>query len=140
MNDSENLPPVLLSFVDRHKLCAASRSWFCRQIEIIFIHEWNAVWILGFIIESEQIKCIVILKCFLKGTATFTINRHLACLWSKIGTFQVSIELCKRATLPILREMFRNTNESFQMSYCMQFFFQGHQNCQNLKIYTSEFT
>ena len=76
----------------------------------------------------------------LRHTATFTINRHLACLWSKIGTFQLGIELCKRATLPILRGMFRNTNESFQMSYCMQFFFQGHQNCQNLKIYTFEFT
>ena len=76
----------------------------------------------------------------LSSTATFTINCHLCCLWSKIGTFQFGIELCKRATLPILNWMFKNTIESFQMRYCMQFFLQGHQNCQNLKIYTSEFT
>ena len=73
-------------------------------------------------------------------TATLKINRHLACLWSKIGTFQIRIVLCKRAIMPTLSEMFKNTNESFQMRYCMQFFFQGHQNCQNLKIYTFEFT
>ena len=73
-------------------------------------------------------------------TATFTINRHLGCLWSKIDTFQFGIELCKWATMPILNWMFKNTIESFQMRYCMQFFLQGHQNCQNLKIYTSEFT
>ena len=42
--------------------------------------------------------------------------------------------------MPTLRGIFKNTNESFQMRYCMQFFFQGHQNCQNLKIYTFEFT
>ena len=75
-----------------------------------------------------------------KNTATFTINRHLACLWSKIGTFQMGIELCKRATMPILRRLFKNTNESFQMRHCMQFFLQGHQNCQNLMIYPSKFT
>ena len=73
-------------------------------------------------------------------TATLTINRHLACLWSKIGTFQVGVELCKRATIAILNKMIKNTIESFQMRYCMQFFLQGHQNCQNLKIYTSKVT
>ena len=59
-------------------------------------------------------------------TATFTINRHLGRLWSKIDTFQVGIELCKRATMLILSGMFKNTNESFQMRHCMQFFLQGH--------------
>ena len=68
-------------------------------------------------------------------TATFTINRHLGCLWSKIGTFQLGIELCKRATMPILNWMFKNTIESFQMRYCMQFFLQRHQNCKNLKCF-----
>ena len=79
-------------------------------------------------------------QCMFGNTATFAINRHLACLWSKISTFQVGKELHRGAAMPILREMFKNTNESFQMRYCMQFFFQGHQNCQNLKIYTFKFT
>ena len=35
-------------------------------------------------------------------TATFTINRHLGCLWSKVCTFQLDIELCKWTTMPIL--------------------------------------
>ena len=64
----------------------------------------------------------------LNGTATFTINHTLAYLWSKIGTFQVGIELFKMANMPILSRMFKNTNESFQMRHFMQFFLQGHQN------------
>ena len=80
-------------------------------------------------------KTLLYLLAAYISTATFTINHHLPCLWSKIGTFQVGVELCKRAIMPILNKMIKNTNESFEMRYCMEFFFQGHQNCQNFRIY-----
>ena len=46
-------------------------------------------------------------------TAILTINGHLGCLCRKIGTFQVGIKLCKRATMSILSGMFKNTTGSF---------------------------
>lgn len=91
------------------------------------IHIWH-----DYVICNDQISYL--------DTATFTINRYFACLWSRIDTFQVGVELCKRATMLILSGTLKNTYRSFQMRYCMQFFLQGHQNCQNLKLYTSEFT
>ena len=110
------------------------------KIEITFngtFTGWNACIMVKKVIASQSNRYSKVTPSHI---ATFTVNRHLGCLWSKIGTFQLGLELCKRATMPILNQMFKNTIESFQMRCCMQFFLQGHQNCQNLKIYTSEFT
>ena len=110
------------------------------KIEITFngtFTGWNACIRVKKVIASQSSRYSKVTPSHI---ATFTVNRHLGCLWSKIGTFQLGIELSKRATMLILNWMFKNTIESFQMRYYMQFFLPGYQICQNLKIYTSEFT
>ena len=70
-------------------------------------------------------------------TAVLPQNRSFDSVWSKIGTLQDCIVLCKSAATPLPTLWFLTTNESFQMRYCMNFFFKGHQNCQksNLKVH-----
>ena len=70
-------------------------------------------------------------------TAVLPQNLSFDSLWSKLGTLQDCIVLCKSAATPLPTLRFLTTNESFQMRYCMNFFFKGHQNCQksNLKVH-----
>ena len=73
----------------------------------------------------------------IKGTAVLPQNHSFDSVWSKIGTLQDCIVLCKSAATPLPTLWFLTTNESFQMRYCMNFFFKGNQNCQksNLKVH-----
>ena len=72
-----------------------------------------------------------------RGTAVLPQNRSFDSVWSKIGTLQDFIVLCKSAATPLPSLRLLTTNESFQMRYCMNFFFKGHQNYQksNLKVH-----
>ena len=72
-----------------------------------------------------------------KGNDVLPQNRSFDSVWSKIRTLQDCIVLCKSAAMPLPTLWFLTTNESFQMRYCMNFFFKGHQNCQksNLKVH-----
>ena len=74
---------------------------------------------------------------FIRSTAVLPQNRSFDSVWSKIGTLQDCILLCKSAATPLPTLWFLTTNESFQMRHCMNFFFKGHQNCQksNLKVH-----
>ena len=73
----------------------------------------------------------------IKGTAVLPQNHSFDSVWSKIGTLQDCIVLCKSVATPLPTLRFLTTNESFQKRYCMNFFFKGHQNCQksNLKVH-----
>ena len=51
-----------------------------------------------------------------------------------MDTFQDGVVLCKSAATPLPTLWFLTTNESFQMRYCLNFFFKGHQNCQKSNI------
>ena len=70
-------------------------------------------------------------------TAVLLQNCSFDSVWSKISTFQDYIVLCKSAATPLPTLWLLTTYESFQMRYCMNFFFKGHQNCQksNLKVH-----
>ena len=70
-------------------------------------------------------------------TAVLPQNRSFDSVWSKIGTLQDCIVLSKSAAMSLPTLRFLTTNESFQMRYCMNFFFKGHQNCHksNLKVH-----
>ena len=82
-----------------------------------------------------MIKGTLVSKCLF--TAVLHQNRSFDSVWSKIGTLQDCILLCKSAATHLPKLWFLTNNESFQMNYCMNFFFKGHQNCQksNLKVH-----
>ena len=61
-------------------------------------------------------------------------NRSFDSVWSKIGTLQDCIVLCKSAATPLPTLWFLTTNKSFQMRYCMNFYFKWHKNYKNINL------
>ena len=68
------------------------------------------------------------------NTAVLPQNRSFDSVWSKIGALQDCIVLYKSAATPLPTLWLLTTNESFQMRYCMNFIFKGHQNCKKLNL------
>ena len=112
--------------VDKHMFarCFSIRKYRALLFVQYFFHTFNFA--LSQPLEMQNIH-----------TAVLPQNRSFDSVWSKIGTLQDCIVLCKSAATPLPTLRFLTTNESFQMRYCMNFFFKGHQNCQksNLKVH-----
>ena len=114
---------------------------FCNRImlQAILFVRFCLVWCTRCYANKRQYTCIKWKQIwtFKRDTAVLPQNRSFDSVWSKIGTLQDCIVLCKSAATPLPTLWFLTTNESFQMRYCMNFFFKGHQNCQksNLKVH-----
>ena len=94
-----------------------------------FPKSFNAMYLIKF----HGIKNIAV-------TLVLINTRPICSVWSKIDTFQRSLEYIKIASIILLTLYVFATIKSFKMRYCMNFYLKGHQKYEKSNFWLSRFT